>query len=125
MKRFRYCEYLGKYFCQCCHNNNLASVPGRILGKWDFNKYYVSNFARHLLERMSKDPLYDISDINPNLYRRVKTLYEVFQYRSQLYHIKDFIRVCRRSEKYVGVLAGFFFHRTLRALPMTVHAFFI
>lgn len=37
--RFRYCEYLGKFFCTGCHTNQLAVIPARILTKWDFSRY--------------------------------------------------------------------------------------
>lgn len=37
--RFRYCEYLGRYFCTGCHTNQLALIPGKILSKWDFTRY--------------------------------------------------------------------------------------
>ena len=38
LKRFRYCEYLGKYFCHCCHTNSTSVIPAKILHKWDFSK---------------------------------------------------------------------------------------
>lgn len=39
MKRFRYCHYLGKYFCSTCHSNILEVIPARVVRKWDFTKY--------------------------------------------------------------------------------------
>ena len=27
-KRLRYCNYLGKYFCACCHSNETFVIPG-------------------------------------------------------------------------------------------------
>lgn len=74
IKRLRYCEYLGRYFCQCCHENAQAVVPGRVLRKWDFSKYYISNFARDLLSKIAGDPLFNLSDINSGLYKKVKAL---------------------------------------------------
>ena len=38
IKRYKYCEYLGKLFCPCCHGNETALIPARILHKWDFDK---------------------------------------------------------------------------------------
>lgn len=49
-------------------------VPGRVLRKWDFSKYYVSNFARDLLGKIAGDPLFNLSDINSGLYKKVKGL---------------------------------------------------
>jgi len=97
MKRYRYCEYLGKYFCQCCHGNHQAYIPGRILHKWDFSKGYVSNFSHDLLEKMFYDPLFNIMDINEGLYRRVRVLDQVRDWRQQLFSLKDFVRTCRHD----------------------------
>lgn len=78
IKRLRYCEYLGKYFCQCCHENAQMVIPSRILRKWDFSKYYVSNFSKDLLSKIWSDPLFNVQDINPALYRKVKSLNQVW-----------------------------------------------
>lgn len=77
IKRLRYCEYLGRYFCQCCHENAQMAVPSRILRKWDFSKYYVSNFSKDLLLKIWNDPLFNVQDINSALYRKVKLLNQV------------------------------------------------
>ncbi|KAK9509841.1 hypothetical protein O3M35_004744 [Rhynocoris fuscipes] len=93
--RFRYCEYLARYFCTGCHSNKQAVIPGRVLYKWDFNKYPVSNFSFNLLEQMVTDPLFSLCDINPNLYKRVKVLNRAKNTRLQLHYIKDFLLTCR------------------------------
>ncbi|XP_073995162.1 run domain Beclin-1-interacting and cysteine-rich domain-containing protein rubicon [Rhodnius prolixus] len=93
--RFRYCEYLARYFCTGCHSNKQAVVPGRVIAKWDFTKYGVSNFSYNLLEQMGTDPLFTLCDINPNLYKRVKILCRTRNIRLQLYYIKDFVFTCR------------------------------
>lgn len=77
IKRLRYCEYLGKYFCQCCHENAQVVIPSRVLRKWDFSKYYVSNFSKDLLIKIWNDPLFNVQDINSALYRKVKLLNQV------------------------------------------------
>nr|XP_023992945.1 run domain Beclin-1-interacting and cysteine-rich domain-containing protein-like [Salvelinus alpinus] len=95
IKRMRYCEYLGRYFCQCCHENAQAVVPGRVLRKWDFSKYYVSNFARDLLGKISGDPLFNPNDINSGLYKKNKALETVRVLRVQLFHMKNLFKTCR------------------------------
>ncbi|XP_067898486.1 run domain Beclin-1-interacting and cysteine-rich domain-containing protein isoform X5 [Heterodontus francisci] len=95
IKRLRYCEYLGKYFCQCCHENVQSAVPSRILRKWDFSKYYVSNFSKDLLSKIWNDPLFNIQDINSALYRKVKALDQVHMLRIQLVHMKNLFKTCR------------------------------
>ncbi|XP_033760801.1 run domain Beclin-1-interacting and cysteine-rich domain-containing protein-like isoform X1 [Pecten maximus] len=97
IRRFRYCEYLGKYFCQCCHSNSLSYIPGRILRRWDFKKYYVSNFSRDLISRIIGDPLFNLTDINSNLYRRVRALDNIKDLRTQLVHLKRFLKICKRA----------------------------
>lgn len=41
--KFRYCFYLGRYFCTGCHVEKTAIIPGRIIAKWDFSKYVIQN----------------------------------------------------------------------------------
>ncbi|XP_026179093.1 run domain Beclin-1-interacting and cysteine-rich domain-containing protein isoform X2 [Mastacembelus armatus] len=99
IKRLRYCEYLGRYFCQCCHENAQAVVPGRVLRKWDFSKYYVSNFARDLLSKIAGDPLFNPSDINSSLYKKIKALEAVRVLRVQLFHMKNLFKTCRFAKE--------------------------
>ncbi|XP_067118474.1 run domain Beclin-1-interacting and cysteine-rich domain-containing protein isoform X1 [Centruroides vittatus] len=98
ISKFRYCEYLGKYFCHCCHNNALAYIPGRILHKWDFSKYHVSKFSSDLLQMMFTDPLFNLADINANLYRKVRQLSVIREYRTQMFFLKDFVQTCRKAK---------------------------
>ncbi|XP_078141698.1 run domain Beclin-1-interacting and cysteine-rich domain-containing protein isoform X1 [Centroberyx gerrardi] len=99
IKRLRYCEYLGRYFCQCCHENAQAVVPGRVLRKWDFSKYYVSNFARDLLSKIAGDPLFNPNDINSGLYKKNKALEAVRVLRVQLFHMKNLFKTCRLAKE--------------------------
>ncbi|KAM4629565.1 run domain Beclin-1-interacting and cysteine-rich domain-containing protein isoform 2-T2 [Polymixia lowei] len=99
IKRLRYCEYLGRYFCQCCHENAQAVVPGRVLRKWDFSKYYVSNFARDLLSKIAGDPLFNPNDINSGLYKKTKALEAVRVLRMQLFHMKNLFKTCRLAKQ--------------------------
>ncbi|XP_055073928.2 run domain Beclin-1-interacting and cysteine-rich domain-containing protein isoform X1 [Misgurnus anguillicaudatus] len=99
IKRLRYCEYLGRFFCQCCHENAQALVPGKILRKWDFSKSYVSNFARDLLAKIAGDPLFNLNDINSGLYKKIKAVDTVRALREQLNHMKNLLRTCRLSKE--------------------------
>uniref|UniRef100_A0A096NWW8 Rubicon autophagy regulator n=1 Tax=Papio anubis TaxID=9555 RepID=A0A096NWW8_PAPAN len=82
IKRLRYCEYLGKYFCQCCHEN-AQMVPSRLLRKWDFGKYYVSNFSKDLLIKIWNDPLFNVPVL----------------LRVQLCHMKNMFKTCRLAKE--------------------------
>ncbi|XP_059776880.1 run domain Beclin-1-interacting and cysteine-rich domain-containing protein isoform X4 [Balaenoptera ricei] len=99
IKRLRYCEYLGKYFCQCCHENAQMVIPSRVLRKWDFSKYYVSNFSKDLLIKIWNDPLFNVQDINSALYRKVKLLNQVRLLRVQLCHMKNMFKTCRLAKE--------------------------
>lgn len=112
--RFRYCNYLGRYFCTGCHTNQLALIPGRVLQKWDFKKYVglvnnfdfndgcfrypVSTFSYRLLDQMYGDPLFRIFELNKNICKRSKNLQFCRQYRLGLFYLKDFIFTCRFAE---------------------------
>ncbi|NXX32953.1 RUBIC protein, partial [Nicator chloris] len=98
IKRMRYCEYLGKYFCQCCHENAQTVIPSHILRKWDFSKYYVSNFSKDLLSKIWSDPLFNMQAINPALYQKVKALNQVRLLRIQLFHMKNMFKTCRLAK---------------------------
>ncbi|NWY66173.1 RUBIC protein, partial [Erithacus rubecula] len=98
IKRLRYCEYLGKYFCQCCHENAQTVIPSRVLRKWDFSKYYVSNFSKDLLSKIWSDPLFNVQAINPGLYQKVKALNQVRLLRIQLFHMKNMFKTCRLAK---------------------------
>ncbi|CAL7940368.1 unnamed protein product [Xylocopa violacea] len=102
--KFRYCEYLGRYFCTGCHTNQVALIPGKILSKWDFNRYSVSNFSYRLLDQMVSDPLFQINDLNPSLYRRIKQLDRTRLLRTQLFFFKDFLFTCRFATSIQEVL---------------------
>lgn len=102
IKRFRYCEYLGKYFCQCCHRNEINYIPGHIIRKWDFKQYPVSNFSWRLLSRIFNEPYFNLSTINPSLFKRVKLLETVHAFRVQLMYLCKFLRICKYSESLVG-----------------------
>ncbi|XP_071949321.1 run domain Beclin-1-interacting and cysteine-rich domain-containing protein-like [Antedon mediterranea] len=102
--RLRYCHYLGKYFCHCCHNNSTAVIPGHILEKWDFRKFSVSNFSFELLRKMHNDALFDMQDRNSFLYRKLNILDQCRELRLQLYHLKDFIKTCRVGQSLLPTL---------------------
>ncbi|CAL1678762.1 unnamed protein product [Lasius platythorax] len=102
--RFRYCEYLGRYFCTGCHTNQVAFIPGKILSKWDFSRYPVSNFSYRLLDQMMSDPLFQVNDLNPLLYRRIKQLDKTRVLRTKLFFLKDFLLTCRFASSLQNML---------------------
>ncbi|XP_043434740.1 protein associated with UVRAG as autophagy enhancer isoform X3 [Prionailurus bengalensis] len=98
VKRLRYCEYLGKYFCDCCHSYAETCIPARILTLWDFRKYYVSNFSKRLLDGLWHQPVFNLLSVGHSLYAKAKELDRVRETREQLFHIKKLLRTCRFAE---------------------------
>nr|CAB3262665.1 uncharacterized protein LOC100181521 [Phallusia mammillata] len=102
MKRFRYCEYVGKYFCSCCHDNKLSVIPANILHKFDFTRYKVSNFSYDLIQGISSDPLFNLNDINSNIYKKVKSLSSILALRKQMLPLFKYIQACRLATSAVS-----------------------
>lgn len=46
----RLCEYTGQLFCSSCHTNETAVLPARVLHRWDFTRYPVSQLAKSYLD---------------------------------------------------------------------------
>ncbi|CAG7823072.1 unnamed protein product [Allacma fusca] len=93
---FRYCNYLGRYFCTGCHTLKKARLPQMIIHKWDFSPYLVSNFSASLLESLQSDPVYNVMAINPNLVRKVR-LNNFRNYRIQLSYLMHYVRNCKAA----------------------------
>lgn len=77
VKRLRYCDYLGKYFCECCHSYAEYCIPARILTRWDFRKYYVSNFSKWLLDSIWHQPIFNLLNIRHSRCAKAKELDKV------------------------------------------------
>ncbi|XP_019380985.1 PREDICTED: uncharacterized protein KIAA0226-like homolog isoform X2 [Gavialis gangeticus] len=99
IRRLRYCDYLGKYFCDCCHTYTQSSIPARILMKWDFKKYYVCNFSKCLLDSIWQNPFFDVACINTTLYTKAKELNRVREIQEQLLLMKRLLKTCRLAER--------------------------
>nr|XP_054385006.1 protein associated with UVRAG as autophagy enhancer isoform X3 [Pongo abelii] len=98
VKRLRYCEYLGKYFCDCCHSYAESCIPARILMMWDFKKYYISNFSKRLLDSIWHQPIFNLLSIGQSLYAKAKELDRVKEIQEQLFHIKKLLKTCRFAD---------------------------
>ncbi|XP_036313803.1 protein associated with UVRAG as autophagy enhancer isoform X2 [Pipistrellus kuhlii] len=98
VKRLRYCEYLGKYFCDCCHSYAESCIPARILTAWDFRKYYVSNFSKWLLDSIWHQPIFNLLNISQSRCAKAKELDRVKEIQEQLFHIKKLLKTCRFAE---------------------------
>ncbi|CAB1328771.1 unnamed protein product [Coregonus sp. 'balchen'] len=104
IKKLRYCEYLSKYFCDCCHGGAESVIPGWVLTQWDFGRYPVSDFSKQLLDSVWHQPLFDLTCVGKTLYSRVRELDRFRDLQEQLLGIKRLLKACRLSE---GVLKEF------------------
>uniref|UniRef100_A0A8C4R774 Rubicon autophagy regulator n=1 Tax=Eptatretus burgeri TaxID=7764 RepID=A0A8C4R774_EPTBU len=95
LKRLRYCDYLGRYFCPCCHQRAFSPIPARILHKWDFSRYPVCEFSRELLARLWNEPLFHVQAVNPNIYQKAKALSVVWDLRKRLVPLNNLLKLCR------------------------------
>ncbi|KAM4859908.1 protein associated with UVRAG as autophagy enhancer isoform 1-T4 [Thomomys bottae] len=98
VKRLRYCEYLGKYFCACCHSYEESCIPARILMTWDFRKYSISNFSKRLLDSIWHQPIFNLMSSSHSLYAKAKELDRVKDIQEQLFHVKKLLKSCRFAD---------------------------
>jgi run domain Beclin-1 interacting cysteine-rich containing protein len=104
---FRFCNYTGKYFCQKCHTNATSVIPAYIMDRWSFKRYYVSNFAHDLLERIHYEPVFDVQNVNPQIYSMVPILAQARDLRTQLVAVKKYLRSCRQAQSLTATFDGY------------------
>ncbi|XP_060944264.1 protein associated with UVRAG as autophagy enhancer isoform X2 [Limanda limanda] len=101
MKKLRYCEYLGRYFCDCCHGGSEAVIPARVLSCWDFNRFPVSDFSKQLLDSVWFLPLFELSCVCKQLSSRVRELLRFRELLDQLLCVRKLLKSCRLSERFL------------------------
>jgi len=94
-KSFRFCFYLGKYFCTGCHENVQAIIPARVIQDWDFKRYPVANFSMDILNSLYTEPIFNILDLNPDVTRKVEKVRAVCNSRLQLSKVARYLETCR------------------------------
>ncbi|XP_037344602.2 protein associated with UVRAG as autophagy enhancer isoform X2 [Pungitius pungitius] len=104
IKKLRYCEYLGRYFCDCCHGGSEAVIPGRLLSCWDFGRYPVSYFSKQLLDSIWHQPVFDLTRVGKTLYSKVKELDRFRELQEHLMGIKKLLSTCRLSGRVMAEL---------------------
>lgn len=95
MKRFRFCELFGRFFCEYCHTGESAMIiPARVLKHWDFGVYPVSLPAQEFLKRLFPRPVFRPSRA---LLTRSRALREFDLMRKQLAKFMPFLNTCRMA----------------------------
>ncbi|XP_068101064.1 pleckstrin homology domain-containing family M member 3 [Hyperolius riggenbachi] len=89
------CSYSGWYYCSICHVDDGFLIPARIVHNWDTSKHKVSKQAKEFLEYVYEEPLIDVHQENPLLYRHVEALAQVVHLRQQLKSLRAYLFSCR------------------------------
>jgi len=90
----RICYYTGQYYCTNCHSNQKSIIPARILFKWDFKLYTVSDVAKSYINR-NMGLVFDIFQFNPEAYNDRTRLQRILSLRTKLHFIGEYIETCR------------------------------
>ncbi|KAJ3695640.1 hypothetical protein LUZ60_001017 [Juncus effusus] len=80
----RVCEYTGQLYCATCHVGDVAVLPSRVLHKWDFALYPVSQLAKAYLESIYDQPMLCVSAVNPFLFSKVPALLHIMTQRKKI-----------------------------------------
>ncbi|PRD23393.1 UNVERIFIED_CONTAM: Plekhm3 [Trichonephila clavipes] len=94
--KFRSCHYDGHNYCYGCHGNDTICIPARMIHNWDFKKYLVSKRVKMFISHIERDPLLDISVLNPAIYA-IKEMGELRLLRTQLTYLKSYIFMCKKA----------------------------
>ncbi|CAH8449028.1 unnamed protein product [Schistosoma mattheei] len=101
LKRMRFCEFFGRYFCCVCHSNTLMTLPGNLVTCWDFRMLSVSNFARDRLRQLHNQPLLRTIDFNQQVLNRQSNLVNCLTLRKQGNLMLPFIQQCQTAQQLV------------------------
>ncbi|BFZ23792.1 hypothetical protein BsWGS_26830 [Bradybaena similaris] len=93
----RICEFDGGLYCQRCHENKETYIPSSILYDWDFRKKKVCQDNFRFLQELEDQALYDVEELNPNLYTHVPELQELKLLRQQLCYLKSYLFTCSQK----------------------------
>ncbi|KAM6268544.1 pleckstrin homology domain-containing family M member 3 isoform 5-T10 [Porphyrio hochstetteri] len=91
------CSYSGWYYCSTCHVDDSFLIPARLVHNWDTSKHKVSKQAKEFLEYVYEEPLIDIQQENPMLYKHVEPLATVVRLRQQLKSLRAYLFSCRAA----------------------------
>ncbi|CAL8071935.1 unnamed protein product [Calicophoron daubneyi] len=106
IKRMRFCEFFGKYFCCVCHTNTLMILPGNVLSNWDFRMLPVSNIGRDRLNQLNSQPLLRLSDFSQQVVQHQPNLRSCATIRKQGNLILPFVRFCSDAQNVVATLGA-------------------
>ncbi|TRY59234.1 hypothetical protein DNTS_014620 [Danionella cerebrum] len=97
IKKLRYCNYLGRYFCDGCHSGLESVIPSRVLNHWDFTRYPVCHSSRQFLDSIWQKPLFKLTSVANKTYSQPKELQRFIELQEQLISIKRLLSTCRLS----------------------------
>ncbi|XKL67317.1 hypothetical protein PGB90_002808 [Kerria lacca] len=92
------------YRCAGCGIEVAQKYASKFLHCEYVGRYPVSDFSYRLLDQLSTDPLFNVMDLNPSLYRRARDLQKIRLLRATLFYLKDFIFTCQYAEKLQNII---------------------
>lgn len=95
MKTYRFCYYFGKFFCTSCHSGHAHVLPAKVVERWDFKEYPVSDFGRSVVTSLAEEPLFRMSELNPRLSRRVAKLRKAVEARREAALAFPYVLTCK------------------------------
>ena len=99
----RFCWYMGKYYCNGCHDDSLLiTVPARVLFSWDVKPRPVCRDAHEYLLSLWDKPIVCVSAINPVLFDKVEPLRQARDLRIQLSVINKTTSTCDDFKNYLA-----------------------
>lgn len=91
----RLCEYIGAYYCSCCHWNNYSVIPARIMHNWDFKLYKVSRASLQEINLFYDRAVVKLEEKNPKLFILIQKLSYTKKLRNDLFYMKKYLIECR------------------------------
>ncbi|TGZ63980.1 hypothetical protein CRM22_006610 [Opisthorchis felineus] len=104
LKRMRFCEFFGRYFCCVCHANTLMVLPGNLLTNWDFRMMPVCNIARDRLHQLHRQPLLRWSDFSRRVVQAQPCLRNCHTLRTQGRLLLPFVQFCQNAQELLVAL---------------------
>lgn len=92
------CNFTGALYCSSCHINQEKVIPSRILLNWDFGLYPVCKQAYDYIEDLKDEAIFDVQDINSQLYTEIDEFGQVKALRTQLFYIAMYLKTCKNTK---------------------------
>lgn len=97
LQKPRRCHYCVRLFCHRCHTNKMATLPFRVLQRWDFSPQHVCNRDYEFLTKNYERAFYYLPSLPPELQSRPNVQQAAFL-RHKLVLIGKIIVLCAHDK---------------------------